>query len=69
LNFYGIYSTGPNQAWAVGSTSSGGALYRWDGISWSPTPASNIPLLGITGLGKDKAFTVGNGGAILRYVP
>jgi photosystem II stability/assembly factor-like uncharacterized protein len=60
----GVWQSSPTEVWAVGT---GGAIYVWDGQSWSVQPSGTATTLSaVSGNGSD-VWAVGAGGAILRY--
>ncbi len=74
-----VWGSGPQDVWAVGSikttsalgaTATLGLILHWDGKSWSEVAIPATPALGvISGSSPVNVWTVGNEGAILRYVP
>lgn len=63
----GIWGTGPDRAWAVGS---GAAIYSYDGLRWTLQRPSNFELWslhGIWGSGPEDVYAVGFGGLVLHY--
>lgn len=64
-DLYGIDSTATDDVWTVGS---GGAIYHWDGDSWSEdvSPTSET-LLAVSAVASGDIWAVGENGTVVHY--
>ncbi len=61
----GVWGTGPNDVWIVGSA---GTILRWNGSTWSTVASATSEWLSVpSGNGPDDVWIVGTGGTILRW--
>jgi hypothetical protein len=64
-DFPGVWGTGPNDVWAVGS---GGTILHWDGDRLSSFPSGTTEWLSEPrGSGPNDVWAVGSGGAIVHW--
>ena len=66
VDFFGVWGTAANNAYAVGEM---GTIVHWDGSLWTrvPAPALSQTLIGIWGSSPADIFAVGDGGIVEHF--
>jgi len=64
----GVWGSGSDDVWAVGSSMSGGASMHWDGAAWSSvTNHTGSALYGVWGSGPNDVWAVGQSGTTIHW--
>jgi hypothetical protein len=62
---FGVWGSGPNDVWAVGSK---GTIVHWDGSTWSPSPSGTTEqLFDVWGSGPNDVWVIGRNGTLLHW--
>ncbi len=65
MTLYAIWGSGPKQIFATGTK---GAIYRYDGTSWKPSPSGTDSILfSVWGSSDKEVYAGGSYGKLVRW--